>query len=153
MISELSVTVPNRPNQMAKVLKILSEGNVNLLGFTIQPSGEYSVIRMICHPLDKAKEQLNKYAYSFLQNKVFAICIPQEPGKLFRITQLFGENEINIEYGYLTLRSCTNEAVVFLGISTDQNVDATWLERAEKIIREQNFRDLNDQDIAVIYQG
>ena len=150
MITEISVSVPNRPNEMAKVLKILAEVKVNVLGFAIEPAGSYSIIRMICYPLEEAKQQLKKYAYSVEETLVFAIRLPQKYGKLFMVMELFGKNEINIEYGYLTLVPCSNDAIVFLKSSGE---DEEWGDIAKKVLKENELIDLSNNDLVKISSG
>jgi len=139
MITEISLHVPNRPGQFARTLKSLAKGNVNVLAFAIDQAGVYSIMRLVCHPLDKAVEQLQKYAYSIVQERLFAIPIPQESGKLQPVTELFGKNDINIEYGYLTLRPGTNEAIVLLKTDDDEKEKI-----ARKLLIENGCEDLDD---------
>lgn len=115
MVTELSLHVPNRPGEFAKILKVLAEIKVNVLAFTIDAAGgSFGIIRLVCRPVEEAIDQLYKYAYSIKKEQVLAIPMPQEPGQLQPIVELLAKEGINIEYGYLTLRPGTNEAIVML---------------------------------------
>ena len=109
---------------------------MNVLAFSIEAAREYSTVRLICDDEKKAEREFKKYAYSFTIDDVFAIRLSHASGKLKGIAELFSQNKINIEYGYLTLVK-TNVAMVLLGVKEHRR------EEAKKLLRDTDFRDYN----------
>ncbi len=136
MLKEISVHLPNRPGQLNTVLESLTFADVNVWAFSIDQSGVYSIIRLICEPWKIAIKQLRRSAYSITEENVFAIPLSHEPGQLQPITKLLGENNVNIEYGYLSFQPATNKAIVFLKTNND---DLT-----KEILSSNGYQDLDD---------
>lgn len=139
MLTEISVHLPNRPRELAEALQALKKANVNVLAFTIDQAGAYSIVRLICHPLKKAIEQLHEHVYSISDARVLAIPLLHEPGELYQLVDLLGANEINIEYGYLTLQSDAKRAIVLLKITGNKENE----DKAKNLLIEKGYEDLD----------
>jgi len=141
MMTEISVHIPNLPGQLARVLKALAEGEVNICGLTIEPVGmDYSIVRMICYPLERAREQLYKYAYGISESQILAMPLEHESGALSKIAQLLSTNDINIQYGgFLTLHVGTDKVIVFIHSNND--------EKAQELLIRNGYENLDNEDL------
>ena len=137
MMHEITLYLPNQPGQLRGALEVLDAAKVNVEAFSIEAAGEYSTVRLICDDEKKAEREFKKYAYSFTIDDVFAIKISNTSGKLKGISELFSQNRINIEYGYLTLVPETNEAIVLLRVKEHKQ------EEAKKLLNDTGFSDRN----------
>ncbi len=63
-------------------------------------SADFALIRMLADPPQKAMDLLRKNDYLFDSKEVVTIDITNKPGELAKITQKFGEKQININYLY-----------------------------------------------------
>jgi len=138
MLPQISLYLPNKAGQLSKALNALSEGDVNVQAFSIEQAGPYSAIRLVCHPHKKGIDQLRKYTFGFSEENVFAVSLSHESGQLRRVMELFGTQEINVEYGYLTVISGTNQAVVIIKIETSKE------KAAEELLKKHGFKSLNE---------
>jgi len=97
-IKQLSIFSENRPNRLGAVAKVLKEGKINILGFSIAEGAGYGVIRVLVDRPDTAKDLLTKEGFVVKFTEVLAIQMQDTPGGLFDLTDQM--KDINIEYGY-----------------------------------------------------
>ena len=134
MINEISLYLPDKPGEFDRCLTALAEADVNVLAFSVDRAGPYSILKLICDDPHKAEEQLNKYAFGVSKTKVLAIPLPHRPGQLRKVTEVLASHRINVDYGYLTLRPKNNTAIVLLKTNNDKV--------ARRILRRKGLRDL-----------
>jgi len=97
-IKQLSIFSENRPNRLGAVAKVLKEGKINILGFSIAEGAGYGVIRVLVDRPDIARDLLIKDGFVVKFTEVLAIQMQDTPGGLFDLTDQM--KDINIEYGY-----------------------------------------------------
>lgn len=97
-IKQLSIFSENRPNRLGAVAKVLKEGRINILGFSIAEGAGYGVIRVLVDKPELAKDLLTKQSFVVKFTDVLAIQMQDRPGGLSDLTERM--KDINIEYGY-----------------------------------------------------
>ncbi|HOE52500.1 MAG TPA: acetolactate synthase [Methanomassiliicoccales archaeon] len=97
-IKQLSIFSENRPNRLGAVAKVLKEGSINILGFSIAEGAGYGVIRVLVDRPDLAKDLLTEAGFVVKFTEVLAIRMEDRPGGLYDLTERM--KDINIEYGY-----------------------------------------------------
>jgi hypothetical protein len=97
-IKQLSIFSENRPSRLGAVAKVLSDGKINILGFSIAEGAGYGVIRVLVDRPEEARELLTKEGFVVKFTDVLAIQMEDRPGGLFDLTDQM--KNINIEYGY-----------------------------------------------------
>jgi hypothetical protein len=133
MIREISWYLPNTPGEFSRVLKALADAGVNIRGFSVDLSTPYSKVRLACDDVETAKKQFTQWEYAYEETEVFALSIPDAPGQLLRVADLLGRNDINIEYGYVTLGPKAGEALVILKTNKE--------EQAKRVFAQAGFQD------------
>ncbi len=97
-IKQLSIFSENRPNRLGAVAKVLKDGKINILGFSIAEGAGYGVIRVLVDRPETARDLLTKEGFVVKFTEVLAIQMEDRPGGLFDLTDQM--KDINIEYGY-----------------------------------------------------
>jgi len=97
-IKQLSIFSENWPNRLAAVAKVLSEGKINILGFSIAEGAGYGVIRVLVDRPEVARDLLINEGFVVKFTEVLAIQMEDRPGGLFGLTDQM--KDVNIEYGY-----------------------------------------------------
>jgi len=97
-IKQLSIFSENRPNRLGAVAKVLRDGKINILGFSIAEGAGYGVIRVLVDRPETARDLLTKEGFVVKFTEVLAIQMEDHPGGLFDLTDQM--KDINIEYGY-----------------------------------------------------
>lgn len=122
MVTQISIFLPNRPNQLSKVTGILMKEKVNIRALTVSETADYGILRMIVSDPDKAQKALQG---SFLvdQTDVIACALKDSPGGLHEIATILGENGVNIEYLYAFIGK-SNQAVLILRVENQMRSKA-----------------------------
>lgn len=100
LITQLSIFVNNEPGSLASIAQVLKECGINLKAFNIAESSGFGVLRAISDNPKKACEALRSRDIVVKPTKVIAVQAEDQPGGLFKIAKILGEDGINIEYGY-----------------------------------------------------
>nr|MDO8111824.1 ACT domain-containing protein [Candidatus Sigynarchaeota archaeon] len=122
MVTQISVFIPNRPNQLAKVTSILMKEKVNIRALTVSETADYGILRMIVSDPDKAQKALQD---SFLvdQTDVIACELKDKPGGLHEIATILGAANVNIEYLYAFVGK-SNQAILILRVENQMRSKA-----------------------------
>ena len=137
MIPEITLSLPNRPGELHKVLDILHNIDTNIQAFCVERAEDYADLRLILEDEEVATEEFEKRGYDIEITKIFALRLDHTPGALLKIASLLGDNGINVEYGYLTLVPRTNMAIVLISVKPQD------IEKAASIMVENDIKDLD----------
>ncbi len=131
MVTQISIFLPNRANQLAKVTGILMKENVNIRALTVSETSDYGILRMIVSDPDKAQRALQG---SFLvdQTDVIACALKDSPGGLNEIAMILGDNGVNIEYLYAFVGKSA-QAILILRVENQMRSKAIDVLEAKKI--------------------
>jgi hypothetical protein len=99
-IHQLSLFLENKPGRIVGPCRILARGGIDIRTLTLADAESFGILRMIVSDWDKARSLLQ--AADFVVNvvEVVAVEVPDRPGGLAEILDLFQGSEINIEYMY-----------------------------------------------------
>ena len=137
-LKQLTVFLENREGRLDSVTDILSKNNINIVCLTLADTSEYGVIRMIVSDPDKAKSALKAEGCLARLNDVLAVEMEQKAGSLNKITKIFSEANVNIEYMY-TLNSAKEAGSMILKCSD--------IDKGYEIIEKAGFK-LVDPNVA-----
>ena len=139
-VHQLSVFVENKSGTLLKVLKLLKEGNIQLIASTISDTVEYGIYRIICSNPQKAFEILKDAGITANISEVFAITLNNTPGQAADAIQSFTEAGIGISYLYSFLLGGKG----ILIFRTDDN------EQAREIILQKNLKYVQEKDLSLL---
>jgi len=138
-VTQVSVFMENTPGRLAEVTKSLGKANINILALTIAETGEFGVLRMIVDDAKKAVEVLRKSDFTTATTEVLAIEIPNKPGSLARIVDIFQKEGINIEYVYAFVAHSRDGALIVMRF---ENVD-----QALKVLTKNKITVLTNEEV------
>jgi hypothetical protein len=110
-VEQISVLLRNEPGVLSKILEAISNGNINILGLTINETAAFGELRIVVSDTNKAKDILEKIDVSYNIVKIIVVSLPDKPGELMKIAKLLSDNDINIDYMY-TLSAGRNNAFI-----------------------------------------
>ncbi|MDD1712949.1 MAG: acetolactate synthase [Methanoregulaceae archaeon] len=100
IIRQISVFSENKPGRLASIAKALQEERVNILAFSIAEAEGFGVVRALVDHPDRAYSKLTRLGFNVAFTDVIAVQMRDEPGGLYEIAKVLGDNRINIEYSY-----------------------------------------------------
>jgi hypothetical protein len=111
-IKQISVFLENTTGRLSKVTHTLANADINLRAISIADTQDFGILRLIVDKTDEAVQALNNAGFTARITDVAAVEIEDVPGSLAKLTELFMESKVNIEYLYASLESKTGKAVV-----------------------------------------
>lgn len=100
MIDQLSVFMENEPGRLTELCQAIGEAGVNMHALTIADTTDFGIVRIICDDPENAARALSDLGYSARSTKVMAIDVPNVPGGLASLMELFLKAGVNVEYAY-----------------------------------------------------
>jgi hypothetical protein len=100
IIRQISIFSENKPGRLAAIAKALQDERVNILAFSIAEADGFGVVRALVDHPDRAYSHLTTLGFNVAFTDVIAVKMRDEPGGLYEIAKVLGDNRINIEYSY-----------------------------------------------------
>lgn len=104
-IRQISVFLENKPGKLSVMTALLAKNNIDIRALSLAETNDFGIARMI---VDDAYECVNVLRNAdFIANisHVLAFAVPDEPGGLNKLLNVFNEANVNIVYMYSCLGS------------------------------------------------
>ena len=111
-IQQLSLFLENKPGRLAEPCRLLAAAGVNIRTLSLADTAQYGILRIIVSDWQKASELFKKSGYAFTTTEVLAVEVPDRPGGLAGILEIFENSDVNIEYMYALTFGRENRAVL-----------------------------------------
>lgn len=131
-VSQLSVFLENKSGRLADVTRTLADADINIRALSIADTIDYGLLRLIVNDPVKAKSALTDEGFTVAMTEVLAIEIPDRPGGLAGIIDIFSGSQLNIEYMYAFVGTSGQNAIVIFRM---QNVDEAIAALQKKGVR------------------
>jgi hypothetical protein len=103
MITEISVFLPNNPGVLAKFIDLLNNNNIHIKAITAAETPDYGLLLILVDKPKESIELLEENNYEISATTVLAVRFSEDLNSLFDIAKVLGDNEVNIEYLYMTV--------------------------------------------------
>lgn len=128
--SHIIVIVPDEPGSLAHVTTVLGEANINIEMIDGR-AGEFGVILLSTDDDDEAMRVLLQANLRAVTSDVIVFRLPDKPGALAGVAQLFGSHDINVRTIHIVHR-LANHAIV--AVTTDNDGLARTLIDADALL-------------------
>jgi hypothetical protein len=99
-IHQLSLFLENKPGHLIEPMRLLAREGVDIRTLAVADAQQFGILRMIVSDWTKANQALQQAGYVVKVTEVLAVEVPDCPGGLADVLQLFENGVINIEYLY-----------------------------------------------------
>jgi hypothetical protein len=99
-IHQISVFLENRTGQLAEIVELLAEKEVDIRALSIAETADYGLARMIVDDAHKASAVLLQHGDILSMTPVWAVEVPDSPGGLADLLNLLAAEQIDVEYMY-----------------------------------------------------
>jgi hypothetical protein len=99
-INQLSVFSENKPGHVIAPCRLLARAGVDIRALSLADTQRFGILRMIIPEWQKAKTLLEQFGAVVTVTEVLAVEVPDRPGGLAEVLELFEGSGINIEYMY-----------------------------------------------------
>jgi hypothetical protein len=139
---QLSIFAENKPGKLAQVTGILAKEKISIRATTIATADTFGIINLIVDDPKRAEAALAKAGMTVHLREVLAILIPDKPGSLDSLTQLFYQEGININNAYGFVLESLKKAVFI--------VDVDQIQKTEKLLEQKGFKTLDTESLLAI---
>ncbi len=124
-IPQLSIFLENKPGHLNAICRALADADVSITTLSLADTQQFGLVRLIVRDWERAKEVLGKAGFLVNVRQVVAVKVPDRPGGLVEMLDLFTAAGVNIEYMYAFAgRSAKDAVMVFRFDDPDKAVAA-----------------------------
>jgi hypothetical protein len=106
MIRQLSLFLENRPGQLLTPCRLLGDAGIDILDLSLADTEQFGILRLIVEDWQRAKAVLEAAGQVVKVTELLALEVPDQPGGLARVLQVFDRAGLAVEYLYgFTVRS------------------------------------------------
>ena len=116
-LRQVSVFLENEPGRLAEVLRHLADARVNLLTMSLAETERFGIARMIVDDPDAAVAALSELGVTTQVVDVLAVEVPNRPGGLADIIELFARSGVNVRYVYAEMGGTAERAVLIMRLN------------------------------------
>jgi hypothetical protein len=138
MAYQLSIFLENSPGRLAELSRSLGEGGFNMYALSLADTSDYGVVRIFVNDPTAAQHYIEQQGFSSTLTEICAVEIPDEPGSLGALLDLFAERNINISYSYVFVNPLTKRAI---------NVFKLSEQVPDELLAQKGYRVLNNDDL------
>ena len=142
-IRQISVFLENKPGKLNNMTKVLAEHNIDMRALSLAETKDFGIARIIVDDVYEATNVLKEADFVASLSPVLAYAIPDEPGGLNNLLELFTAAGVNIEYMYAFLGSKDTKHAYMIFRVADTKA-------AEAALSGKGLKTLTQEDIAEI---
>ena len=99
-IKQISIFLVNKPGALKNMTGVLAANDIDMRAISVAETKEYGIARIVVDDVINAVDILKDADFVTVVNSVVAVEIPDEPGALDKILEIFAAVNVNIEYMY-----------------------------------------------------
>lgn len=99
-IQQLSLFSENKPGHLIAPCRLLAREGINMQAMSLADSQRFGILRIVVSDWRRAKSLLEAEGFIARVTEVVAVEVPDHPGGLSAVLDLFEGSAINIEYMY-----------------------------------------------------
>ncbi len=121
---QLTVALDNEPGRLAEISGLLAEAGLAIEGLSVVDNIDKGVVRIISSDADTCHSLLTRKGLGVVESEVLAVSVPNERGRLARVSQALGEARINIDYAYVTAAPDAGISLLIMKVSDLDQAEA-----------------------------
>jgi len=113
---QLSVTLPNKPGQLAALCKKLAAAKVNIRAISVVEATEQGIVRVVVDKTAAAKKAAKAAGLTYLTSDVILVEMVNKPGVLAGVAAKLAKAKVNIQYVYGSTGPGARDAIAVVGV-------------------------------------
>lgn len=116
LVNQLSVFIENKPGRVHQLTEVLRNADIDLLTLSIADTKDYGILRCVTSDNDKAIRALKEAGFTVSLTKLIGVEVPDRPGGLSDVLDIFDDSGISIEYLYSFAKTSDKQAVILFRV-------------------------------------
>lgn len=123
-LNQISLFLENKPGTALDACRVLAKENIDIRALSIADTEEFGILRLIVSDWQKGAAVLRDAGFVTNVTEVVGVEVPDRPGGLYELLELFEGSRVNIDYMYaMTFRDNDQAVLVFRFDNTEKAID------------------------------
>lgn len=140
-LRQFCVFMENRVGRLHELFKALERNNLRVIAMSVVDSADFSTVRLMVDDADRAREIFALSQFTWFENNVLGICLPDDPQPMVRVCLALMQAELNIHYTYPLLFRRSGRGAIAVGVDDIDMAQEILKERGLEIITEDDLKD------------
>ena len=141
-VKQISVFLENKPGTLNEMTRVLTEHNVSLRALSLAEASDFGIARFIVGDVLDTVNILKEAGYVSSLTSVVVAEIPDEPGALNKVLQIFTDHAINVEYMYALLGSKAGKAYMIFRVQDPMKAMGALLTNGITLLDQEGLSEL-----------
>ena len=143
-VKQISVFLENRPGTLNEMTKILADNKIDMRALSVSETKDFGIARLIVNDVYEASNILKEGGFVSSLTPVIGVMIPDEPGGLDKVLQVFTAERINIEYMYAFLGGTSGHAYMLFRVGKDMEkaAEAALSRKGMKLVTQEEITEI-----------
>ncbi len=116
VVTQLAVTVENKPGDLARICSVLGDAGVNISAVYAPEAKGRGRVRLLVDNATRAKNALKQAKLRFTEEEVLALSVDNKPGAFAAVADKLARAKINVKYAYATTAEGYARALVVVAV-------------------------------------
>ena len=142
-IKQISVFLENKPGSLQAMCQVLADHTIDMRALSLVETRDFGIARIIVDNVLETATVLKDAGFVNRLTPVIAVCIPDEPGGLNRVLEIFTAQGVNLEYMYAFLGGPADHAYMIFRIGeNEKTAEAALTANGIRIVTQEDIADL-----------
>ena len=115
-LTQIALKLPNRPGQLARVARILAEGQINLAAVSVDSTPRIGSVRLIVSDPERAVGLLRQANYRVETHELLPVHLEDRTGSFLRVLDVLTAASINVSSVAILVAREGTQSLVALGV-------------------------------------
>jgi len=134
MVKQISVFLENKTGRLAEATDVLGRNGINIRALSIADTKDFGILRIIVADPAKAETVLKDAGFMLTTTDVITVNVPDRPGGLHEILDIFADLNIAIEYMYAFPTIHEKRAYVVIRVEDPDKAVAALLKKGIVVV-------------------
>ena len=142
-IKQISVFLENKPAKLKAMTGVLASHGIDMRALSLAETKDFGIARVIVDDVYDAVNVLKEADFVANLTSVLAIAVPDEPGGLDKMLQIFADAKVNIEYMYAFIGGAdTKHAYMIFRVTDTKDAEAKLKNKGLRIMTQEEMANL-----------
>lgn len=113
---QFSVSLTNKPGQLARLGRLLQRAGVNILAMSISEQADSGTVRIIVSNKAATRRALDGAGLPFTERDVLLVRADNSPGAVGAISSTLARAKVNLDYAYASTHPDATQATIILAV-------------------------------------
>ena len=139
-VKQISVFLENKPGKLKNMTGVLAQAGIDMRAPSLAETKDFGIARIIVDDVFEAVNVLKDADFVASLTSVLAVAVPDEPGGLDKLLQIFSDAQVNIEYMYAFLGSKdTKHAYMIFRVADTKSAESKLTGKGLKILTQEDI--------------